>query len=275
VDRSWDDDLRRATPRLDGLGLAAQAPGGGRGGNRPPLGGARAYDGPVSVPGFNVHTVAELQARLDAERSRAPFLLFRDGEGRQQILRLGEELEEVAIGRRSDPGIRIDWDPEVSRVHALLQRVGGAWTVLDDGLSRNGTFVNEARVVGRRRLEDGDTVRCGGVMLLFRDPSSDALDETLKAPGEGPPTRGLSPAQRRVLVALCRPLRDPPFAHPATNKQIAAELSLSVDAVKTHLRRIAAVLDVDDLPQNEKRAQLAWQALKSGIVTPRDLVSGS
>ena len=226
----------------------------------------------MGTPGFHALSVAELQARIEAERSWTPFLVFRDGAGRQQIVSLADELEEVALGRSPDPGIRLDWDPEVSRLHALLQQVGGAWTVVDDGLSRNGTFVNGARVAGRRRLADGDAIRCGGVLLEFRDPRAHGTDETLKAP-EDAPSHGLTPAQRRVLVALCRPLRDPPFGHPATNKQIAAELSLSVDAVKTHLRRVAEVLEVDHLPQNEKRAQLAWRALKTGVVTPRELLS--
>ena len=36
---------------------------------------------------------------------------------------------------------------------------------------------------------------------------------------------GVSPAQRRVLVALCRPFKEgAAFATPATNQQIAAEL---------------------------------------------------
>jgi len=74
-----------------------------------------------------------------------------------------------------------------------------------------------------------------------------------------------------VLVALCRPLSDGAARHPATNKAIAAELSLSVDAVKTHLRRLAVVLEVDDMPQNRKRTELAWKALETGVVTARDL----
>ena len=65
---------------------------------------------------------------------------------------LAEGAGELPIGRRPDRGVRLDWDPEVSRVHALLVRVGGAWTVVDDGISRNGTFVNGERVIGRRRL---------------------------------------------------------------------------------------------------------------------------
>jgi pSer/pThr/pTyr-binding forkhead associated (FHA) protein len=223
----------------------------------------------MSTP-FQLQSVAELQARLQAERVGVPFLLYRDGEGHQQLVAL--PANPVPIGRDAPEGIRLDWDPQVSRVHALLQPIGGSWTVVDDGLSTNGTFVNGSRVMGMRRLADGDALSCGSVVLLFRQPGASRVADTVNAPGEGPDRHGLSPAQRRVLVALCRPLRDAPYGAPATNKEIAAELSVSVDAVKTHLRNIAELLDVDRLPQNQKRAQLAWKAISTGIVSPRDLL---
>jgi pSer/pThr/pTyr-binding forkhead associated (FHA) protein len=226
------------------------------------------------MAGFQLQSVGELQARLEAERSGAPFLLFRDGEGRQQLVRLPADGAEVVIGRNPDQGIELSWDPQVSRVHAVLERIGGVWTVEDDGLSRNGTSVNGVPLNGRRRLRDEDVLGCGGVSLQFRAPEMAGVAETLKAAeGRGPDAHGLTPAQRRVLVALCRPLRDTPYGAPATNKQIAAELTVSVDAVKTHLRRIAEQLELGELPQNRKRAELAWKALSTGVITPRELLS--
>ena len=74
------------------------------------------------------------------------------------------------------------------------------------------------------------------------------------------------------LVALCRPFKDgSPYATPATNQQIADELYLTVDAVKTHLRGLFAKFLVSDLPQNQKRASLALSALRTGVVSRRDL----
>ena len=68
----------------------------------------------------------------------------------------------------------------------------------------------------------------------------------------------LTDMQRAILDALQRPLRDGgPYATPATNKEIAAEVHLSVDAVKGHLRALYARLGLEDLPQNAKRARLA------------------
>src|SRR4051812_14904526 len=107
----------------------------------PPLGRQRdssPYHQPM--PRFEVQSVAELQARMSAERSGVAFLLFRDGDGHQQIVTLGGGIDSVALGRDVDPGVQLAWDPRISRLHARLERVGGAWTVLDDGLSRNGTL---------------------------------------------------------------------------------------------------------------------------------------
>lgn len=224
----------------------------------------------MSASIFTLASVAELEGRLQAERAGTPFVMLRDGRGDQRIVSL--DGDEVVIGREVDRGIRLDWNPHVSRVHAVLGRVGRAWTLVDDGLSRNGTYVNGQRIVGRRRLNSGDVIRCGEVDLGFCDPTSAEGESTLLAP-DGDPVVSVPPSQRRVLVALCRPLREAPYAPPATNKAIAAELTLSIDTVKTHLRRLFELLDVDDLPQNQKRAQLAWTALTAGLVTSHDLVS--
>jgi DNA-binding NarL/FixJ family response regulator len=57
---------------------------------------------------------------------------------------------------------------------------------------------------------------------------------------------------------------------PATNQQIADDLVLSVEAVKKRLRSLFQMFDLDDLPQNQKRAQLAERALRAGLVSLRD-----
>jgi pSer/pThr/pTyr-binding forkhead associated (FHA) protein len=210
-----------------------------------------------------VSTPAEVKARLDAERRGTPFLLYRDGEGAQVIVALTGSL---TVGRRAESDVALTWDSEVSRLHAQLEPVGRDWTVIDDGLSRNGTHVNGERVNGRRRLRDGDRLVFGETAVVFRAPADAEADSTAAISLGGGASVMLTDAQRRVLVALCRPLKDSAYAAPATNREIAEEVHLSVDAVKAHLRVVFERFGLDGLPQNQKRARLAAVALVNGVV---------
>jgi pSer/pThr/pTyr-binding forkhead associated (FHA) protein len=215
-------------------------------------------------------TPAELKARLEAERAGHPFLLYRDGERRQQIRPLPEPHRPVTIGRRAQNDVALEWDAEVSRLHATVECIAGNWTLADDGLSSNGSFVNGEKVTGRQRLEDRDTIVIGSTVIVFREPGVDGGDST--APAAMTIRRvDLSDAQRRILTALCRPYRgDDPLAVPATNQAIAEEVFLSVDAVKSHLRALFHKFGIDELRQNQKRARLVVLARRSGVVTERD-----
>lgn len=79
----------------------------------------------------------------------------------------------------------------------------------------------------------------------------------------------LTETQQRILAALVRPMREgSPYETPATNREIADEVFLSVDAVKGHLRALYAKFYLADLPQNAKRARLAEIALSGQIDPP-------
>jgi hypothetical protein len=220
----------------------------------------------ASVP---AETASELKERIEAERRGAPFTIHRDGAGRQVIRELS--ADRLSVGRSETADVSLEFDPQVSRVHAELARLDEDWILVDDGLSRNGSFVNGERVIGRRRLLDGDVLRFGGTTLVFRSPVQAGAEETVPAT-DHPETLRVGGAQRRALLALCRPLLEAsdPTA-PATNRQIADELSVGIDAVKANLRALFERFDVADLPQNQKRIRLAELALRSGVVSVRDL----
>ena len=222
-------------------------------------------------PSVAAETAGELKERIEAERDGVPFLVYRDADGRQLIKALGEGRDRFSVGRSEEADVSLGFDREVSRAHAELERVGGEWALADDGLSRNGSFVNGERVAGRRRLRDGDELMFGDTMVLYRAPSQARADETLAAK-EGAEVHTVTETQRRVLVALCRPFGDgSEFATPATNRQIADEVFLSVDAVKANLRTLFETFGVGELPQNQKRVRLAELALRSGVISPREL----
>lgn len=211
---------------------------------------------------------AELSDQLEADQRGLPYLAYRAPGSSQQLMKLGRRRR-ITIGRGTDNALRLDWDPEVSRSHAILESVGGRWTLLDQGLSRNGTFVNEQRIAGRRVLSDRDVMRFGHTEVLYRNPFEGG-DETPLA-GSAAQLVRLTDAQRRVLIALCRPSSAGEILVTASNSDIAAELSVSTEAVRSQLKTLFTRFEVPDLPQNRKRSELARRALASGIVTQRDL----
>ncbi|MFL5893830.1 MAG: FHA domain-containing protein [Thermoleophilaceae bacterium] len=231
----------------------------------------RAAAMPESPIAPHTSTPAELRDRIDAERRGTPFLVFRDSDGQQRLVDL-REGGRLSIGRREDNHIALTWDRGVSRVHAELELVGGEWTMTDDGLSQNGSYINGARLVGRKRLHDGDDLRVGQTRLQFSSPMERDTQATSALASTVPDVNSLTEPQKNVLVALCRPFRTSgSFATPATNREIADELFLSVDAVKDHLRKLFQKFGIGEVAQNQKRAQLVWRAFQTGIVNARDL----
>jgi DNA-binding CsgD family transcriptional regulator len=216
-------------------------------------------------------TPAELRERIEAERHGDPFLVLRDGTGGQTIVGLGGGDDRLSLGRNPSNDVSLPWDTEVSRLHAELERIGGEWTISDDGLSRNGTYVNGSRIGGRVRLRDGDVVRVGATTIAYRRPEAAELSSPTNVGVPRVSRDDLPATQRQILVALARPYRHDEFASPATNGQIAEELHLSVDAVKAHLRMLFQRFGIEELPQNQKRSRLVAEALQSGIVAPREL----
>ncbi len=213
---------------------------------------------------------ADLKRRIEAERKGVPFIYFRDGEGKQRIISLDPAREYLSVGREDGCEVCIDWDERVSRLHARLERSGGSWTIYDGGLSRNGTFLNGERVQGHRVLNDRDQLRFGNTEMSFRDTTQKRSRTVIVARELDGPL--VSPAQMKVLVALCRPYKHhSAFARPASNRDIAEELFLSVESVKSHLRALFAKFELEDLPQNEKRVRLVEHAFAQALVRDSEL----
>jgi pSer/pThr/pTyr-binding forkhead associated (FHA) protein len=222
-------------------------------------------------PPAGADSFPELKARIEAERAGQPFLLYRDGDDKQQLLSFEPGVAHASVGRQHSSDLLLHWDEQVSRLHAKFERAGEDWTVVDDGLSSNGTFVNGERLSGRRRLNDGDSLRFGATTVTFRSPR---VDEQAGAAvgGDIPSAVDLSTTQRRVLVALCSLYKDGnALAGPAIDQQIAEELFLSVNAVKTHLSVLFAKFGVEELPQDQMRIRLVERAIYGGVISERDL----
>jgi pSer/pThr/pTyr-binding forkhead associated (FHA) protein len=236
--------------------------------SRPPTAGAPASGEDPLAP----HSLSprELQQLLAVERERRPFLALREPDGALTLITLDSSRPSLTLGRRAEMDVPIAWDGEVSALHAELHCRGEEWTILDDGLSRNGTYLNGRRVGARQRLRDGDRIRIGRTTIAFNLGARRRAQTTVTTRALQVPT--LTPTRRRVLVALCRPYgTGGAYATPASNQQIADEVFLSVDAVKAHLRALFNEFGLADLPQNQKRATLAERAMQLGVITPSEL----
>jgi pSer/pThr/pTyr-binding forkhead associated (FHA) protein len=215
---------------------------------------------------LDLATPEDLEARREAEKDGAPFLLLRDDKGEQRIVALDERAGSVTVGRRLEADVPLAWDPEVSRLHAELEFKAGEWTLCDDGFSQNGTYVNGLRIHGRRRLTDGDLVRIGQTSIAFCDPGIGGLGVTL-APGELGTAPKFSEQQQRILRGLCRPLMgDGEGINPASDSEIAATTGIPEEFVTTELDHLGRSFGLTDMPVDDRRAEIALLALRSGLV---------
>src|SRR5262245_10830936 len=129
--------------------------------------------------------------------------------GRELITLSGQR---VTVGKAPTNLVSLEHDATVSRLHAVLENLGSAWSVRDLG-SRNGTYLNREKISAERVLRSGDELRVGTSRLIFwqvkQADEASTKDETVSA-GPAPPQ--LTRRELEVLVVLCRPLvSDDPF----------------------------------------------------------------
>lgn len=177
------------------------------------------------------------------------------------------EGDRVTVGQHPSAQVGLASDRRVSRLHAVLERYATGWCIRDME-SSNGTFVNGRRVWGERPLRPGDEVQVGRTRLVFR-AETDGEDSVHTEQAESPPP--LTPREREVLVALCRPvLAGDVFTEPASIRQVAAGLGVTDAAVKQHLLRLYDKFGIYVEP-TRRRVTLANEAVRRGAVSLGDL----
>ena len=185
--------------------------------------------------------------------------------GRELITLSGQR---VTVGKASTNMVSLNHDSTVSRLHAVLENLGFAWSVRDVG-SRNGTYLNGEKISAERVLRSGDELRVGKSRLIFWEVKEGdemtASEATISAaPAQLPPH--LTRRELEVLVVLCRPLvSDDPFPAAASVRRMAQELFVTEAAIKQHLQNL---YDKFAIPtEGERRVRLANEALRRGAVT--------
>lgn len=106
--------------------------------------------------------------------------------------------ERLVIGRQSEGPGKLADDPELSRHHAEIVRVGPGQFTIKDLSSTNGTFVNGTQVTAPVFLSVDDQIEVGGSKLVVRSgpasaqpPDVDVRAATIAA--GGPPPASLEP----------------------------------------------------------------------------------
>ncbi|KAA0110645.1 FHA domain-containing protein [Mycolicibacterium sp. P1-5] len=184
----------------------------------------------------------------------------------RQLIPLGSER--VTVGKSSSNVVSLEHDSTVSRLHAVLENLGYAWSIRDVG-SRNGTYINGEKISAERVLRSGDELRVGKSKLVFwevRDADEVTVGEATVSVVPAQPAPRLTPRELEVLVVLCRPLvSGDPFPEAVSVKQMAQELFVTEAAIKQHLQNLYDKFAIQ--PEGERRVRLANEAIRRGAVT--------
>src|SRR6266576_2141828 len=110
-----------------------------------------------------------------ASKSPVPEMLIYTPDGKTATLVL--DRDRFTLGRASTNELCYPDDAGLSRQHLALERNGDLWSLRDLG-SKNGTFVNGARIVAPQTLGPNDRVTAGHLTLQFANRSP-AFDKTV------------------------------------------------------------------------------------------------
>jgi DNA-binding winged helix-turn-helix (wHTH) protein len=121
----------------------------------------------------------DVNSPVTSER-RPPTVWLLVWENRQFPLEYGEHI----IGRDPDLTVTLE-STTVSRRHARLHVSPDAVKIEDLG-SKNGTFLNDAAVVGETVASDGDRIRVGSLVTTLRSHPVAASTVTHRSDPDGP-----------------------------------------------------------------------------------------
>lgn len=125
----------------------------------------------------------------------APEIVVRTPDGATKNVRLEKDV--VSLGRSANNDLSYPEDHGLSRNHLNFERVGRDWQVRDLG-SKNGTLVTGIRIQAPTKLEPGDRVTAGHLVITFAEPPQSASNETVVFVEGGTDT----PSSSTVITSL-------------------------------------------------------------------------
>lgn len=105
-----------------------------------------------------------------------PEIVIRTPDGASKTVLL--EKHRVTLGRSSANELCFAEDHGLSRQHLAFERSGNYWHVHDLG-SKNGTLVNGIRINLPTKLESGDRISAGHLVISFGEPTPSVSQETV------------------------------------------------------------------------------------------------
>lgn len=124
-----------------------------------------------------------------------PEIVIRTQDGATKNLAL--EKDQISVGRSATNDLSYPEDHGLSRQHLVFERSGRNWQVRDLG-SKNGTLVNSIRITGATKLEPGDRISAGHLVIQFAEPAPSVSNETVVFVDSGPE----EPSSSTVITSL-------------------------------------------------------------------------
>ncbi len=165
----------------------------------------------------------------------------------------------LSIGRETGNLLQLQ-DNEVSRRHAEIRRVGGAF-VLDDLKSSNGTFVNNRRVE-RAELTGGDRLQIGRTVMVY---APDGIDEATFAPVDVVATRADVDGSR-IIRSMGNEEVEAAFSPTDTHHDWLAKARSNVQVMYRTALAASHTLDIDELLGRILELVFEWVAADRGCI---------
>ncbi len=100
-----------------------------------------------------------------------PTLLLHINPGKPTEQKFPLSTSPVHLGRAAANELSFPLDARLSRMHLAFESRGGLWVIRDLG-SKNGTYVNDARITTEQPLRPGDVVLAGELLIRIQEAGS-------------------------------------------------------------------------------------------------------
>ncbi|MBA2663937.1 MAG: FHA domain-containing protein [Bradymonadaceae bacterium] len=128
----------------------------------------------IRVGDFYLYLEYKRAAQQLSNQNVMSTLFISSGTDHDKLVRIGDSFagEEFSLSElsntigRTDENFILLSDASISREHAIIQRIGDDYTVVDNG-SSNGTKLNKKPLRGTQPLRRGDIVQFGNLQFVF------------------------------------------------------------------------------------------------------------